>query len=618
MGKGNRARLKRESENLANAELKAKNAKKQANKGVPLWAGNMILAAIGLLLVVVIVVTTVSSSGIVLKITKYASTTSYTLNGTQMTYIFRTLYNNFASQYSSYLTYILDSSKSLKDQKSLYSDEDGNVLTWFEYFASQTEAEAEQLLVLCEMAKSEGLDKLSEEEETEIENALKTLEETALQNGYSYKGFIKAMYGAGVSEKDIVTVMTYQTIASNYYDIIKDRLGDKITEDRVNAYFDEHKKDFLKVDYVTYSFSASLSAPSATATAEEKQAAQDEYDAKKKIIDEYFGKLEATKTAEEFKNVVIDYLMASSSEDSFEKLYDEAFEDMDEGKRPSDEDKKTFKDETLKNLKEELLKIDIFNEKEEEETEEEDNKDDSEKQEEEDKKSEIDKAKESVRDDILEEFTAMLDKVSYKKVSYIEENEESEWFFKDETAVNAVKANNSKEETDEETGSKSYTGSVYMLTKKPYKDESKTHDVGHILVQVASGASSSVKEEANKKANEILKEYMKGEKTKDTFEALAKKNTDDSGVFYENVKEGDMVEEFENWLFDEKRQVGDVEIVETEYGYHVMYYVGKGMDVWYSDVFNAIYEEDYADWMEQAKKDTNVVINQKNINKISA
>ncbi len=618
MGKGNRARLKRESENLANAELKAKNAKKQANKGVPLWAGNMILAAIGLLLVVVIVVTTVSSSGIVLKFTKYASTTSYTLNGTQMTYIFRTLYNNFASQYSSYLTYILDSSKSLKDQKSLYSDEDGNVLTWFEYFASQTEAEAEQLLVLCEMAKSEGLDKLSEEEETEIENALKTLEETALQNGYSYKGFIKAMYGAGVSEKDIVTVMTYQTIASNYYDIIKDRLGDKITEDRVNAYFDEHKKDFLKVDYITYSFSASLSAPSATATAEEKQAAQDEYDAKKKIIDEYFGKLEATKTAEEFKNVVIDYLMASSSEDSFEKLYDEAFEDMDEGKRPSDEDKKTFKDETLKNLKEELLKIDIFNEKEEEETEEEDNKDDSEKQEEEDKKSEIDKAKESVRDDILEEFTAMLDKVSYKKVSYIEENEESEWFFKDETAVNAVKANNSKEETDEETGSKSYTGSVYMLTKKPYKDESKTHDVGHILVQVASGASSSVKEEANKKANEILKEYMKGEKTKDTFEALAKKNTDDSGVFYENVKEGDMVEEFENWLFDEKRQVGDVEIVETEYGYHVMYYVGKGMDVWYSDVFNAIYEEDYADWMEQAKKDTNVVINQKNINKISA
>ena len=35
-----------------------------------------------------------------------------------------------------------------------------------------------------------------------------------------------------------------------------------------------------------------------------------------------------------------------------------------------------------------------------------------------------------------------------------------------------------------------------------------------------------------------------------------------------------MVENFNNWIFDAARQVGDTDVIETEYGYHVMYYVG--------------------------------------------
>jgi hypothetical protein len=128
MGKGNRNKLRRENDNLVNADTKVKAAKKKTN-GVPLWAGNMVLGAIGLMLVVVILVTTISSSGIVLRLTKYASSNSYQLTGSQMTYIFRTLYNNFAEQYSSYLSYILDTSKSLKDQDSIYEDENGKTVS---------------------------------------------------------------------------------------------------------------------------------------------------------------------------------------------------------------------------------------------------------------------------------------------------------------------------------------------------------------------------------------------------------------------------------------------------------------------------------------------------------
>lgn len=37
-----------------------------------------------------------------------------------------------------------------------------------------------------------------------------------------------------------------------------------------------------------------------------------------------------------------------------------------------------------------------------------------------------------------------------------------------------------------------------------------------------------------------------------------------------------MVEDFENWCFDASRQVGDTGIVESTYGYHVMYFSGFG------------------------------------------
>ena len=35
-----------------------------------------------------------------------------------------------------------------------------------------------------------------------------------------------------------------------------------------------------------------------------------------------------------------------------------------------------------------------------------------------------------------------------------------------------------------------------------------------------------------------------------------------------------MVKAFEDWCFDEARTAGDTGIVQTEYGFHVMYFVG--------------------------------------------
>ena len=69
---------------------------------------------------------------------------------------------------------------------------------------------------------------------------------------------------------------------------------------------------------------------------------------------------------------------------------------------------------------------------------------------------------------------------------------------------------------------------------------------------------------------------------------MANKYSDDqsgkvtNGGIYEDVVIGDMVKPFEDWMFDESRQVGDYGLVKTQYGYHIMYFVGSE-EIWYAE-----------------------------------
>ena len=45
-----------------------------------------------------------------------------------------------------------------------------------------------------------------------------------------------------------------------------------------------------------------------------------------------------------------------------------------------------------------------------------------------------------------------------------------------------------------------------------------------------------------------------------------------------------MVTAFNDWIFDDARKAGDSDIVETEYGYHNMYYVADNDIAWKLDV----------------------------------
>ena len=117
--------------------------------------------------------------------------------------------------------------------------------------------------------------------------------------------------------------------------------------------------------------------------------------------------------------------------------------------------------------------------------------------------------------------------------------------------------------------------------------DSKFVDVRHILVQVKGGTtaedgSTTYSEEDWKTCEEaaqaILDTWLEGDKTEESFAALAAEKTEDpgsqaTGGLYQQVYEGQMVPEFNDWCFDESRQYGDYDLVKTSYGYHVMFFV---------------------------------------------
>ena len=68
-----------------------------------------------------------------------------------------------------------------------------------------------------------------------------------------------------------------------------------------------------------------------------------------------------------------------------------------------------------------------------------------------------------------------------------------------------------------------------------------------------------------------------------------------------------MVTAFNDWCFDAARQPGDTGIVETTYGYHIMYYVGDDEFVkWQAQVAEKLQSDAYDEWSESLHADADI------------
>lgn len=106
------------------------------------------------------------------------------------------------------------------------------------------------------------------------------------------------------------------------------------------------------------------------------------------------------------------------------------------------------------------------------------------------------------------------------------------------------------------------------------------NDAGKTYSDGITSFTDAQKATALAAAEALLEQWKSGAATEDSFASLATEKTEDGGSkntggLYENIYPGQMVESFEAWCYDESRQYGDTGIVESVYGYHIMYFVGE-------------------------------------------
>lgn len=105
------------------------------------------------------------------------------------------------------------------------------------------------------------------------------------------------------------------------------------------------------------------------------------------------------------------------------------------------------------------------------------------------------------------------------------------------------------------------------------EDEGSLPTVRHILFPVERDAPEEDIDEAFDLAEGVLNEVSEYEDMiiLGDRETTAERSAESAEY---TVQMGQMVQEFEDWCFDPERQEGDKDIVQTRFGFHVMYFVG--------------------------------------------
>lgn len=179
---------------------------------------------------------------------------------------------------------------------------------------------------------------------------------------------------------------------------------------------------------------------------------------------------------------------------------------------------------------------------------------------------------------------------------------------------------NTSTTTDAEGKETTVVNGYYVVMFHGIEDNSfPLANVRHTLIKPEGGTYNSTTgmtdyseaemAEAKLEAETLLNEFKAGKATSMDFADMANKHSADgdgtTGGLYEDVVPGQMVANFDAWCFEEGRKAGDTGLVESEYGWHIMYYEGdsettyreylidnalRGADVdaWYTALLEAV------------------------------
>ncbi|MBQ1965123.1 MAG: peptidylprolyl isomerase [Clostridia bacterium] len=214
--------------------------------------------------------------------------------------------------------------------------------------------------------------------------------------------------------------------------------------------------------------------------------------------------------------------------------------------------------------------------------------------------------------------------------TYTKDNDTSEWLFAEDRKAGDVTVIKTK--ATSASGSDTYTVLCFVeRARENYKLATMRHilfsveelkDDSGAVIKDDKGNAQTNDAEQKLAAEKLLKDWQNGAATEDSFAALVKDNSDDTGSvenggLYEDFDQAKMTEEITDWIWAEGRKAGDCEVVKTTYGYHIVYFVGYGEEEkWNVDAVNAMKSEDYQDYLKELRTKYPMTFNNKGLSQV--
>lgn len=153
-----------------------------------------------------------------------------------------------------------------------------------------------------------------------------------------------------------------------------------------------------------------------------------------------------------------------------------------------------------------------------------------------------------------------------------------------------------------------YTKNEADLVEAGYgKDAGDRISVRHILIE----PENEDWEACEATARALMNQWVEGGADEESFAALAVEHSACSsapqGGLLAGFVQGDMVEPFDNWCFEEAHAYGDYGLVKTEFGYHIIFFV-EGAPLWRDAVTATLTNDVMYQTMEAMEAEQTLVV----------
>lgn len=586
------AELYREERKARIAKSAKKNAKKSISADSSAKAAKVIAVVLVLALVGGICGMIVNLTGVVDRSRTAFYVGDVKVSQPEYSYYYSSIYQMYA-QYAAYGYVDLDTSTTPDKQE--YSGSLGEIEgfpedqtpMWTDFFEYNAKQRIQYTKACVKEAEKLGL-KLSDEQLASIDSNISEMEESAKANNYSLSSYLRASIGKGMTVGIYRKILEEQQICELVQDNKSEELAAGYTDKQVAK---EYKKN--TVNYATVSFrSYVIKAETVKDEEADTEKATDEtMAAAKKVAD----KLAAdAKDEASFKDSVALIESANDNKDYKEFLTDDSLTLQSDvnyetvSGSVSDEDflDWLFSEKTEKNATYVLENADtgytVY--------------------------LMVAPSHKAPDSDIYD--------VRHILVKFPEEEETADTADEAEEAAEEETTAADGETTEVETTEAETTKEETTAAPEVKVETLDTSKYSDVTIDLAVNADTATDKATYKKAQDILKEYLDGDKTASSFAKLAQEYTEDSngadGGLYSDVPRGQMVSEFEDWCLKDGRKEGDVGIVETTYGYHIMYFVKRDVKTWDDDVREALASADLDTYIDELVKSDDVKVDQVN------